>query len=137
MDGDPYRSDPYRTAGDRGPVGPVACPRCGGELAGPHHARLDCTTGKCGEFWPRDTLDALLALPEEAHGLFADMQRKLQLRAEPPPATCPICKEAMHVAIRARVVFDYCSHHGVWLDRNEREALERAIRLGNRLFDQA
>ena len=128
MDGDPYRTAGKPVAGP-----PRGCPRCGTQLE-QNGTRWICTVGKCGEWLPPSALEAWLAIPEPG-GPFAEILRMLAARAEPwPEAACPCCSAPMDTTMRARVVFDYCFGHGVWLDRGEREALDHA-RLAAGAFD--
>ena len=97
-----------------------------GDIAG----RMACLSG-CGESWSRETLRGLLS--------WAAVERPepdvSSLLGRPyPPATCRICGGAMTVSVRMLVVFDHCSAHGVWLDRNERERFARAFNIRPRLL---
>jgi hypothetical protein len=90
---------------------------------------MECTTGGCGEFWSVDTVSRILEVPDRhelngsagSHSRFASMLRQV-IAATP----CPVCAASMSVIIRARVVLDHCVDHGMWLDRGEREQLDRA-----------
>ncbi len=93
---------------------------------------MTCLVGNCGEWWAKDALAPLLDW-REVEGAEPDV---LSLIGEPwPPAPCPICRREMVVSVRARVVFDHCDKHGVWLDRRERAMFDAAFGIWRRLFD--
>ena len=113
---DPYRSSAYRDIG--------ACPRCGSSLL---HGRrwLTCPRG-CGELLPRENLPRALPIQR----LDACEPDVSSLIGRPfPPARCPLCRRTMEVRLHLLVVFDFCSDHGLWLDRGERELFEGAFDL--------
>ena len=92
--------------------------------------RVECIAG-CGEWLSRDMLERQLS--------WSDLEESdpdvLSLIGIPFPETsCPMCDRTMTVLCRMRVVFDYCSDHGVWLDRREREFFDRAFHMHRQLF---
>ena len=112
--------DPYRSSQQSG-----TCPRCQNETAGDGELhRLACRRG-CGEWYPKATLDQILA--------WHDVDKKPdELRPTAWPwgaALCPICRAEMSVGFRAELRFDYCSQHGVWLDRGEIERFAQIFKL--------
>lgn len=122
MDDDPYRSNRFSGT----------CPRCentmdtDGELS-----RLVCTRG-CGEWYPKTTLDQILAwhdVSAKPGGFGADGRRAQATNWPWGPALCPICRTEMAVGIRAELRFDYCGRHGVWLDAGEIGPFTQVFRL--------
>ena len=91
-------------------------------MAGDLAECMVCMTG-CGEWWCKETLEGLLSWD----ALEASEPDVPSLLGRPfPPAPCPICGTTMVVSVRMRVVFDHCSAHGVWIDRNERDRHARS-----------
>jgi hypothetical protein len=85
-------------------------------MSGDLAERMACLAG-CGEWWSKETLEGMLSWG----ALEASEPDVPSLIGRPfPPVPCPLCGQTMVVSVRTRVVFDHCSAHGVWLDRNER-----------------
>jgi Zn-finger nucleic acid-binding protein len=123
-------SDPYRSAPDapyRSPGRPrLPCPRCDAglsttELAG---VRIEQCDRCAGTFVVTDTMREIIEQAATVDELRALLPR------EPTPwadggrvyVKCPVCATLMNrrqYASGARVVIDWCRHHGVWFDGGE------------------
>jgi len=119
--------DPYRSTQSTG-----TCPRCSNSTeADGEIGRLVCVAG-CGEWYPRATLDQILAWPDvtaEPAGFGTDGTRAQPTDWPWGAALCPICRNEMKVGFRAELRFDYCSSHGVWLDAGEFGRFAQVFRL--------
>jgi len=119
--------DPYRFSQQTG-----TCPRCQNETANDGELnRLVCVRG-CGEWYPKDKLDAVFAwheLDKRAGGLGLDGQHVRPTNWPWGAALCPICQREMKVGFRDELRFDYCSEHGVWLDAGEIERFAQLFRV--------
>jgi Zn-finger nucleic acid-binding protein len=120
-------NDPYRSSQQIG-----TCPRCSnstesdGELN-----RLACVRG-CGEWYPKSTLDQILAWHEvekKPGGIGMDGARAQATSWPWGPAQCPICRGSMETGHRAELRFDYCTEHGVWLDAGEYSRFAQVFKL--------
>jgi len=115
MDEDPYRSG--RQVG--------SCPRCQNPTEADGELRLTCVAG-CGEWYPKESLIELW--PEI-------VKPPVGLKWGAVPTTwpwitplCPVCRAEMTVAQRDEVRFEFCSHHGVWLDAGEIQRFTQTFR---------
>lgn len=119
--------DPYRTSQQVG-----TCPRCGESTEGDGElGRLSCLRG-CGEWYPKATLDRVLAWHEvekKPGGIGTDGRRAEASSWPWGAAACPICRRDMQVGFRVDVRFDYCSSHGLWLDSGEIQRFAQVFEL--------
>lgn len=121
----PYRAppaSPYRTPGR--PSYP--CPRCEAGLAGTELAgvRLDACERCAGAFITAETLRDVVEQPPVLDELRALLPRGENAWAERGRVyvKCPVCETLMNrrqYATGARVVIDWCKHHGFWFDAGE------------------
>jgi Zn-finger nucleic acid-binding protein len=113
-------SAPYRDAAVQ-----VACPRCGETLAD--------NRDRCGEWIAMPDLEGI---PLDELGKFDQVK---PLRAEPMPATCPLCHHEMEPRFWSDALFDVCALHGVWVDDDHRDpfaARLASIRAREREVDE-
>jgi TFIIB-like protein len=117
-------SDPYRSSEVTG-----TCPRCHGktEIADRWNA-LACIAG-CGEWYPKETLDQILAWRSVETQSVTDDGQRLVTSWPWGRARCPQCRAEMAIGERAELRFDYCSLHGIWLDAGEIERFARVFGL--------
>jgi Zn-finger nucleic acid-binding protein len=121
----PYRDPPATPY--RAPAKPsYPCPRCeaglaGAELAGVRFDRCD----RCsGTFVNADVLRDVVEHPATLDELRAVLPRDGNAWAERGRVyvKCPVCETLMNrrqYASGARVVIDWCKHHGMWFDAGE------------------
>jgi Zn-finger nucleic acid-binding protein len=121
----PYRespASPYRTPGR--PSYP--CPRCEAGLAAAELAgvRFDACDRCTGSFVATETLREVVeqtALCDELRALLPRSANEWAERGR-VYVKCPVCETLMNrrqYASGAKVVIDWCRHHGVWFDAGE------------------
>lgn len=121
----PYRDQPATPY--RAPARPTyPCPRCDAGLGGTELAgvRMDLCDRCSGTFVSADTLRDVVEQPLVLDELRAMLPREANAWAERGRVyvKCPVCETLMNrrqYASGARVVIDWCKHHGVWFDAGE------------------
>jgi Zn-finger nucleic acid-binding protein len=121
----PYRDPPATPY--RAPSRPsYPCPRCEAGLAGAEQAgvRFDRCDRCAGIFVTADTLREMVERAEVYEELRAVLPRDGNAWAERGRVyvKCPVCETLMNrrqYASGAKVVIDWCKHHGVWFDAGE------------------
>ncbi len=92
---------------------------------------MACMTG-CREWWCKETLEGLLSWD----ALEASEPDVPSLLGWPfPPVPMPDLRHHHGGQRPHAVVFDHCSAHGVWLDRNERDRFARAFGIRPQLLE--
>lgn len=122
---DPYRSPPAPPY--RAPARPsYPCPRCEAGLAGTELAgvRVDRCDRCAGTFVTTDSMREVVERGEVLDELRALLPRDDNAWAERGRVyvKCPVCETLMNrrqYASGARVVIDWCKHHGIWFDAGE------------------
>lgn len=122
---DPYRDPPASPY--RAPSRPsYPCPRCEAGLIGTEMAgvRFDLCDRCTGTFVAAETLREVVDQPVVLDELRALVPRGSNAWAERGRVyvKCPVCETLMNrrqYASGARVVIDWCKHHGVWFDAGE------------------
>ena len=111
--------DPYRSGLQTG-----TCPRCS-QTTESDGDRQVCTAG-CGEWYPKQTF-----ADEWTSIISPPVGQRWGTQTTPwpwSPALCPVCRAEMTIGHRNEVRFDFCAHHGVWLDAGEVQRFTQTLR---------
>ncbi len=96
------------------------CPRDGTELTDAGAVRA-CT--QCRGQWA-----SFATLMEMARVMTQPNEPALQFERDPrTPLSCPTCANAMETWKYHHIELDRCQRHGIWFDRDELEAVLRAV----------